>query len=106
MEPATDVDRTPFAHLDRTPPEMLALVIAALAAMGDHPEIRRVRAAARAALRPAPGQRLLDAGCGGGEVARELAAVTGPAGEVVALDYSAATLEAARARHDGSRVTY
>lgn len=106
MEPATQVDRTPFANLDSSPPEMLAMLIAALEAMGNHPQIRRVRAAAHAALRPAPGQRLLDAGCGGGDVARELAAAVGPAGEVVALDYSAATLAAARNRHDGSSVSY
>ena len=106
MEPATRTGPTPFADLDRTAPEMLAMLIAALEAMGNHPEIRRVRGAARAGLRPAPGQRLLDAGCGGGDVARELAAAVGPAGEVVALDFSAATLAAARARHDGSPVTY
>jgi len=106
MEPATRTDRTPFADLDQSPPEMLAVLIAALEAMGNHPEIRRVRAAARAGLRPESGQRLLDAGCGGGDVARELAAAVGPAGEVVALDYSAATLAAARARHDGSPVSY
>ena len=105
MEPA-QIDRTPFADLDRIPPDLLTMLIAALAAMGNHPEIRKVRAAARAGLRPEPGQRLLDAGCGGGDVARELAGAVGPAGEVVALDFSAATLAAARERHDGSPVRY
>jgi ubiquinone/menaquinone biosynthesis C-methylase UbiE len=68
--------------------------------------MRRVRRVAQDALRPAPGQRLLDAGSGGGDVARSLAALVGPAGEVVAVDYSAVTIAAARARHDGSAVRY
>jgi 2-polyprenyl-3-methyl-5-hydroxy-6-metoxy-1,4-benzoquinol methylase len=94
MEPA-QIDRTPFADLDGTTPELLALLLAALESMGNHP-----------ALRPEPGQRLLDAGCGGGDVARSLAAEVGPSGAVVAVDLSAATLAAARSRHDGSPVTY
>lgn len=105
MEPV-QIGRTPFTDLDGTDPELLALLIAALGAMGEHPEIRRVRAAARAMLRPEPGQRLLDAGCGNGDVARALAAAVGPAGEVIAVDASAATLAAARSRHDGSPVSY
>jgi ubiquinone/menaquinone biosynthesis C-methylase UbiE len=58
------------------------------------------------ALRPEAGQRLLDAGSGAGDVARRLAAEIGPAGEVVAVDSSAATIEAAVRRHDGSKVDY
>jgi SAM-dependent methyltransferase len=105
MEPSR-TDRTPFADLDRMPAPMLTLLMAALESMSRHPEIQRVRRVAEVALRPAPGQRLLDAGCGNGDVARRLAAAVGPAGEVVAVDYSAHTIEAARRRHDGSRVTY
>jgi SAM-dependent methyltransferase len=103
MDPLTT---TPFADLDRMPPPMLALVMASLEAMSRHPEIQRVRRVAYDALRPLPGRRLLDAGCGNGDVARRLAAEVGPAGEVVALDYSAHTIEAARRRHDGSPVVY
>jgi SAM-dependent methyltransferase len=105
MEPA-QLDRTPFADLDATPPELLAMLVAALEGMARHPEIRRVRAAGREALRPAPGQRLLDAGCGTGDLARDLAQAVAPGGEVVALDHSAATLAAARERHDDSAVRY
>jgi SAM-dependent methyltransferase len=105
MEPA-QLDRTPFADLDSMPPEMLAMLVAALEGMSRHPEIRRVRNVAWQALRPAPGQRLLDAGCGAGDVSRELAAAVAPGGEVVALDYSAGTLAAARKRHDGSDIRY
>ena len=105
MEPA-QLDRTPFADLDREPPDMLAMLVAALEAMSRHREIQRVRHTAWQALRPAPGQRLLDAGCGAGDVARELAAAVAPGGEVVALDSSTATLAAARERHDGGAIRY
>ncbi|AGZ44868.1 methyltransferase domain-containing protein [Actinoplanes friuliensis] len=105
MEPA-QLDRTPFADLDSMPPAMLAMLVAALEGMSRHPEIRRVRNTAWEALRPAPGQRLLDAGCGAGDVARALAVAVSPGGEVVALDHSAATLSAARDRHDGGAIRY
>ena len=97
------MDRTPFADLDRNPAELVAMLIAALEAMSRHPEIRRVRRVAHDALAPVGGKLLLDAGCGGGDVARDLAA---EGAEVVALDYSAAFIAAARQRHDGSSVTY
>src|SRR5689334_13414457 len=105
MKPA-QMERTLFADLDSQPGEMTAMLLAALEAMGRHPEIRRVRQTAMRALRPRPGERLLDAGAGGGDVARWLAAEVGPDGEVIALDHSAATVEAARRRHDGSNVRY
>ncbi|MEV6303971.1 methyltransferase domain-containing protein [Actinoplanes sp. NPDC051861] len=99
-------ERTPFADIDGLPPHMSEIVLDALAEMGRHPEIRRVRGAALGMLRPVPGQRLMDAGSGGGEVARQLAAEVGPRGEVVALDHSAAITAAAIGRHDGSSVRY
>jgi SAM-dependent methyltransferase len=105
MTPA-QMERTPFADLDGQPSEMTAMLLAALEEMGRHPEIRRVRRTALEALRPAPGSRLLDAGSGGGDVARWLAAEVGPDGEVLAMDYSAATTAAAIQRHDGSNVRY
>ncbi|MGK5678209.1 methyltransferase domain-containing protein [Actinoplanes sp. URMC 104] len=100
------MDRTPFADIDGLPREMTAMLLAALEAMGRHPEIRRVRRTAMDALRPEPGWRVLDAGSGAGDVARWLAAEVGPSGEVIALDYSAATIAAAIERHDGSNVRY
>ena len=105
MEPA-QLDRTPFADLDAMPPDMFAMLVAALESMARHPEIRRVRDTAWRALRPAPGQRLLDAGCGAGDVARALATAVAPDGEVIALDHSAATLAAARERDDGGAIRY
>jgi SAM-dependent methyltransferase len=98
------MERTPWADLDGQPRELTAMLLAALEAMGRHPEIRRVRRTARAALRPEAGWRLLDAGCGAGDVSRRLAHETG--GPVIALDSSAATIAAAVERHDGAPVRY
>jgi SAM-dependent methyltransferase len=86
-----------FRDIDALPEPVFDLILGVLRAMSEHPEIQRVRAVAREALRPAPGQRLLDAGAGAGEVARDLAAAVGRDGEVVAMDASARTLAAARA---------
>src|SRR4051794_27409064 len=105
MKPA-HMERTPFADLDGQPSEMTGMLLAALEAMGRHPEIRRVRETAMAALDPSSGARILDAGSGGGDVARWLATKVGSAGEVIALDYSAAMTAAAIQRHDGSSVRY
>ena len=97
---------SPFADIDRMPPDFIAAMIDALDGMAAHPEIQRVRRLAHQVLHPMPAQRLLDAGCGTGEVARQLAAEIGPSGEVVALDFSATTVAAAIERHDGSTVRY
>ena len=45
----------------------------------------------------APGMRVLDVGCGDGDLSRFLADLVGPTGEVVAVDRSDAALTAARA---------
>jgi SAM-dependent methyltransferase len=95
--------RTPFAQLDDVPAPMLPMLIGALESMAANPEIQRVRRVAWDALSPMPGRCLLDAGCGAGEVARELAEA---GADVIALDHSAATVAAAADRHDGSTVRY
>ncbi|MEU4242298.1 methyltransferase domain-containing protein [Actinoplanes sp. NPDC026619] len=105
MKPA-QMERTPFSDLDSQSSEMTTMLLAALEAMGRHPEIRRVRRTAMEALHPEPGARLLDAGSGAGDVSRWLATKVGPAGEVIALDHSAATIAAALQQHDGSNVHY
>jgi SAM-dependent methyltransferase len=52
-------------------------------------------------LQLAPGARVLDVGCGAGEVCVELAAQVGAAGSVAGIDPSAAMIEAARQRTAG-----
>lgn len=50
------------------------------------------------AAAPAPGERVLEIGCGAGRLARECARAVGPGGRVVGADLSAAMLTVARAR--------
>lgn len=99
-------ERTPFANVDEMPQQLQDVLLDALTRMAATPQIQAVRAVAAEALRPQPGQRLLDAGCGVGEVARALAARVASDGEVVAVDASAVTVAAAAARHDGGAVRY
>ncbi len=100
---AAKTERTPFADIDSAPPDLHALLFAGLDAMSRHPEIGRVRRTALAALRPAAGQRLLDAGTGTGEVARMLADASA---EVTALDFAETLLAAARERDPDGRASY
>jgi ubiquinone/menaquinone biosynthesis C-methylase UbiE len=98
--------RTPFALVYHDQVDLPRAVVRYLDTAATSPEIQRVRAAALDALAPQPGQRLLDAGCGAGEVARELGKLVGPDGSVTALDSSADNLAVARERHDGGPVWY
>jgi SAM-dependent methyltransferase len=50
-----------------------------------------------AVAQPQPGERVLDAACGTGIVARRVAALAGPQGQVVGLDLNPAMLTVARA---------
>jgi SAM-dependent methyltransferase len=97
---------SPFATVDDMPGEIRELMFAALGRMAATPQIRRVREVAGEVLAPRPGQRLLDAGCGVGEVARSLATAVAPGGEVVAVDAAASFVEAAATRDDGGAVRY
>jgi ubiquinone/menaquinone biosynthesis C-methylase UbiE len=97
-------DARAFSDVDQTGAQDAVLdVLDRLAAL---PQIQHVRRVARTALDVRPGQRLLDAGCGGGEVARELARLVGPEGEVTAVDLSAGLIAAATARDGGSGVRF
>ncbi|BCB73875.1 hypothetical protein GCM10022251_13000 [Phytohabitans flavus] len=99
-------ERTPFATIDDMPPPMRAMIFAALDRMAADPQMRRVRAVAQRALDPRPGQRVLDAGCGLGEVARDLAAAVAPGGEAVGVDASAVAIATATERAGDVPVTY
>lgn len=52
----------------------------------------------------APGMRVLDAGCGAGDVSLLLARLVGPMGEVIAVDRASDAIEAARRRFDDVRI--
>ena len=56
-----------------------------------------------AALAPAPGERVIDLGCGAGATAREIAARVGPEGRVTGIDISPELAALARERAQGLR---
>lgn len=63
----------------------------------DH-EVAPLGDAALRALAPAPGERILDIGCGCGQTSLQLAERVGPSGDVLGLDISRPMLAVARAR--------
>jgi SAM-dependent methyltransferase len=75
-----------------------AALVAALDAQANFPAIERLRTTVLELLAPRPGNRLLDAGCGTGDIARRLAADVGPTGRVIGVDTSATMLAEARRR--------
>jgi ubiquinone/menaquinone biosynthesis C-methylase UbiE len=79
-----------------------AALVAALDEQAALPAVQRLRARAIELLNPRRGQRLLDAGCGTGDVTRALAALVGKHGRVVGVDPSATMLTEARRRTGGS----
>jgi ubiquinone/menaquinone biosynthesis C-methylase UbiE len=96
--------RRVFARIDQS--HLTPHVMGYLEAVANLPEVQAWRAVALDLLAPSPGMRVLDAGCGLGEVARELAVLVGPDGDVTAVDLSRQMIEAARSKDDGSGVTY
>ncbi|HEY9376552.1 MAG TPA: methyltransferase domain-containing protein, partial [Jiangellaceae bacterium] len=93
-----------FARIDQS--HLAPQVMGYLDSVATLPEVRAWRAIALDLLALAPGLRVLDAGCGMGEVARELAALVGPDGDVTAVDLSRPMIEAARSRDNGTGVAY
>lgn len=87
-----------FTDPDSAGPQWRALLIGALDRMAASPEVQRVRQRADEALAPRGGQNLLDAGCGVGEVVRDLATLVAPGGTVTGVDLSAAAVAVARER--------
>lgn len=103
---AIEKSENPFARVDDTSGEVQKLVLGYLDAVAAHPEIQRVRTAAFEVFAPSAGERLLDIGCGLGEVGRQLGARVGAKGSVAAVDRSAQAISVAQARRDGSPVVY
>jgi ubiquinone/menaquinone biosynthesis C-methylase UbiE len=93
-----------FVRIDQS--HLAPNVMGYLESVANLPEVLAWRAIAMDLLVPAPGMRVLDAGCGMGDVARELAALVGADGEVTAVDLSSQMIDAARARDGGAGVTY
>ena len=65
-------------------------------------DMRRRRRLVHEALAPAPGERILDVGCGPGFYVAELLDAVGPEGSVVGVDGSAASLAVAARRSEGA----
>jgi ubiquinone/menaquinone biosynthesis C-methylase UbiE len=103
---AAEASETPYARLDDTSGEIQQFLLGYLDAVAAHPEMQRVRSAAFEIFAPSGGERLLDAGCGLGEVARHLGARVGAKGSVAAVDRSAQAISVAQSRRDSSPVAY
>lgn len=86
---------------DRSDP---AHLVATMDAVTAWPEVVALREWERTHLALGQGDRLLDVGCGPGDVALALGADLGPAGEVVGVDASAEMLRTARARASNAAV--
>jgi SAM-dependent methyltransferase len=100
------ISDSPFAHIDQAPDEIRQQMVGYLDGTARHPELQRLRTAALELFAPVDRERLLDAGCGAGEVARQLGARVGPQGSVTALDSSAGLISVATSRADAGPVSY
>ncbi|MBX7234161.1 MAG: methyltransferase domain-containing protein [Caldilineales bacterium] len=86
----------PWTNPDLLPPDEARSLARFIAARAEIPDQRQAYAALLETLAPQPGERLLDMGCGAGNLARRLAEQVGESGEVVGADISQAMLEVAR----------
>ena len=75
-----------------------ALLIKGMEATAEWPAVRQLRAWERTHLALQAGERLLDIGCGVGDVAIALAKDVAPSGSVIAIDASEAMLGVGRQR--------
>ncbi len=73
-----------------------------LDALNTSQQVQEMQELTHRMLGVAPGQRILDAGCGVGDVTRELATRVGPTGHVVGIDLSESLLAEARKRTEGT----
>jgi ubiquinone/menaquinone biosynthesis C-methylase UbiE len=88
--------RQSFSAVD-TAPDATSL-IAALDQQSSIPAVQRLRAVAFDLLDVRQGARVIDAGCGTGDVARAIAALVGTGGAVVGIDASDTMVNEARRR--------
>jgi ubiquinone/menaquinone biosynthesis C-methylase UbiE len=89
-----------FAAVDAS--QHAAALIRYLDQVATLPEVRRWQATAIELLALQPGMQVLDAGCGLGAAAREVARYVRPGGSVLAVDVSEQMLDSARSRDDGT----
>jgi SAM-dependent methyltransferase len=93
---ATTSTRAGFAAVDDDPDR--GALVAALDEQAELPAIRRLRSTAVELIAPEPRRKLLDAGCGVGDMTRKLAAHVVPGGKAIGVDTSATMLAEARRR--------
>jgi ubiquinone/menaquinone biosynthesis C-methylase UbiE len=86
-----------FHDVDHQPDP--GLLFAVLDAQARNRAVVAVRDTALRFLRPTPGQRFLDVGCGTGETTHALAEAAAPGGESIGIDTSDHMIEEARRRH-------
>jgi SAM-dependent methyltransferase len=105
-EPAKQLsEESPWPDIDQS--GYAAELAVYLERVAVRPDIRRWHGVALDMLGLRPGLSVLEAGCGVGIVARDLARLVGPRGRVVALDLSQLIITEARKRHEGDLpVTY
>lgn len=87
----------PWSNPDTVAPQDARTMALLLEVRAHTPDQQRLHTAAVAALDPQPGAHVLDAGCGTGVIARQLAACVGTAGCVLGVDVSTTMLEVAKA---------
>src|SRR5437879_6388881 len=98
MHPASDVSS--FGRVDeQSDPDYFVRFVDEA---NENPSIVQVEEVATAELRLAPGDRVLELGCGTGDDSRALADLVGPEGEVVGIDASEAMIAVARRRTEGT----
>jgi SAM-dependent methyltransferase len=91
-----------YAQVDAQPE--VAILIECMELTAQWPAVRQLRDWERTRLALRPGERLVDVGCGLGDVAIALAADVAPSGSVVAIDASDAMLEVGRQRAIAAKV--
>ena len=91
-----------YTHVDQQ--DDPTVFVASMDATGQWPAVRRLRAWERSQLAVAPGARVLDVGCGAGDVLLDLAGVVGESGAAVGVDTSESMLAAARSRADAAGI--